>query len=77
VIDTPHTGETTVNVRDLAVGATLDIYVEDKLANALLVERDTMPVSVTALIAGAGSCEVRSPAVIDCRSKFGIYASCL
>jgi hypothetical protein len=52
VIDTPHTGATSLNVRDLAVGATLEVYVDDKLANALVVDKDSMPVSVAALVAG-------------------------
>jgi len=51
VVDIPQAGATTVTVGDLAIGATLEIYVDDKPASTVLVDRDSMVVTVAALAA--------------------------
>jgi hypothetical protein len=50
VIDTPHAGSTAVSVRNVTVGAQLDLYVENRFANSVIVAGDPTEVPVLALV---------------------------
>lgn len=51
VIDTLHAGAASVSVRDVAVGATLELYVDGHVTNTLIVDQDPIVVAVPPLAA--------------------------